>query len=375
MNETELINYLKKNIIELIPSLEITKIETNVEIDSKKIDMIIKTKERDTILIEVKSSGEPSYIFKAISQLKYYQSSKNEYLMVAVPNISEKSKAICKSSGIGYIDLEGKTFIKYKKILIDKTQDRNLPLKFSGRKKRVSKIFSKNSFRVLVNLLKRPAKYFTQEELTRELGISRAYINRILKTLENGIKVEGSTISIEETNRKETITGTKQAKSSLNAEKQTKKYKLTNPDKLLDVLAKEYEFSKNEVISLYSFERNPAKLMNRIAEKSKEKELHYAFTQHAGASLVAPFTRFEDIYFYVHKKDIPKWIESLDLKRTELGGNVFLIVPQYKWMLEETTEVNRKRIICNIILYLDLINYPKRGKEQAGFLREKKIGF
>ncbi len=374
MNETELINYLKKNIKELIPSLEITKVETCIKLD-RKIDMKIKTKDADTILIEVKSSGEPSYIFKAISQLKYYQVSKNEYLMVAVPNISEKSKIICKSAGIGYIDLQGNTFIKYKKILIEKTQDRNLPLKFSGRKKRVSKIFSKNSFRVLINLLKRPDRHFTQEELTKELGISRAYINRILKTLENGINVDGSIITIREANRKKTGSTTEHPESLINKRKQTKKYKLTNPGKLLDVLAREYDFSKNNIISLYSFEKNHAKLMDRIAEKSKEKGMYYAFTQHAGASLIAPFTRFEDIYLYVHKKDIPKWIESLDLKRTELSGNVFLVVPQYEWILEETAKVNKKQAINNIMLYLDLINYPKRGKEQAEFLREKKIGF
>ena len=97
MQEKDLITYLKENIKKLIPSLEISTVKTEVKIDNKIVDMVIKTKEGDDIFIEVKSSGEPSYIFKAISQLKYYQTNKEGYLMVAVPNISEKGKAICKS--------------------------------------------------------------------------------------------------------------------------------------------------------------------------------------------------------------------------------------------------------------------------------------
>jgi len=385
MQEKDLITYLKENIKKLIPSLEISTVKTEVKIDNKIVDMVIKTKEGDDIFIEVKSSGEPSYIFKAISQLKYYQTNKEGYLMVAVPNISEKGKAICKSLSVGYIDLKGNAFIKYKKILIDVVEERDIPQKFIDEKRRVSKIFSKNSFRVFIYLLRNPDDYFTQEGLSAKLGISRAYINRIFKTLEKGIKEEGDIIVFEVRKDKDEINKNlpnvqvigrmEWVKKKVSNIKQTKRYKITNPGKLLDILIKKYDFSKNKVISFYSFEKNPNKLMDKIANKAREEGLKYSFTLHAGASLVAPFVRFEDIHFYTNEEDIPKWIKCLDLKRTEFGGNIFLVIPQYDWILEETIEKNKKKIINPIMLYLDLINYPKRGKEQADFLREEEIGF
>jgi len=33
------------------------------------------------------------------------------------------------------------------------------------------------------------------------------------------------------------------------------------------------------------------------------------------------------------------------------------------------------RVVCNTQLYLDLINYPARGREQAEVLRRQKLGY
>jgi len=37
--------------------------------------------------------------------------------------------------------------------------------------------------------------------------------------------------------------------------------------------------------------------------------------------------------------------------------------------------INGIKVVANIQLYVDLFNYPARGREQAEFLREKKIKF
>ena len=115
--------------------------------------------------------------------------------------------------------------------------------------------------------------------------------------------------------------------------------------------------------------------MRKISQIGNKHKLDYAFTLHAGASLTAPFVRFEDVYFYINDKDIEKWINLLDLKRTEFGGNIYLVIPKYEWILDDIVKISKNNVINNILLYLDLVNYPKRGKEQADFLREKKIGY
>jgi len=390
MKEQDILKFMEEEIKKSLSSLDIALIQKEFKKNDKLIDLTITTKKGEKILLELKSSGEPSYIYKAISQLKLYQSGKNEYLMVAVPSISEKSKEICKSSGVGYIDLRGNVFVKYNDILIDKVQNADLPEIFQPSKKRVKDLFSGDSLRVLVKILNNSSQYFTQEQLTNQLNLSKAYVNRILKTFEDGIKEEGEILLVEGPKDKDLIKNQpgvqtigkfdwvevpSNKKSEITKIRKTKKYILTNPKKLLDVLAKKYNFNESKIISFYSFEKDAGKLMEQISQTSNKNKLDYAFTLHAGASLSAPFIRFEDVYFYMNENDIEKWETLLDLKKTEFGGNVFMVIPKYKWVLIDKIEINKKKAVNNIILYLDLVNYPKRGKEQAEFLREKKIGY
>ncbi|MBU1029602.1 MAG: hypothetical protein KKB65_00045 [Nanoarchaeota archaeon] len=373
MNEQQIMAYVEDEIKKSLFSLDINLIRKEIKNENKQIDLLIETKDNKIILVEVKSSGEPSNIYKAISQLKYYQSNEDEYLMVAVPLISEKSKDICKQSGVGYIDLTGNVFVKYNNVLIDKTENKKLPEKLLPNKKRVKDLFSGNALKVLIEILKEPSKSFTQGKLSKDLRLSKGYVNRILKTFEEGIKENGETLFLEtpldwvETSSNKT--------SEPSVLRKTKQYKISNPSKLLDALSKKYNFKGNKIISFYSFERDTNKLMNEISMIGNKNKLDYAFTLHAGASLTAPFVRFDDVYFYAKDEDINKWAELLDLKRTEFGGNIFFVIPRYKWILDDKITIQTKKTINDIMLYLDLINYPKRGKEQADFLREKKIGY
>jgi len=41
----------------------------------------------------------------------------------------------------------------------------------------------------------------------------------------------------------------------------------------------------------------------------------------------------------------------------------------------QTQTANDLKVVNNVQLYMDLVNYPKRGKEQAEFLRKEKMGF
>ena len=381
MIEVELVKWFAKNAKELMPSLDISLVKREAKIDNKIADILIKTKDNEQILIEVKSSGEPSYLFNAISQLKYYKTNEIDYLMIAVPKITEKGKEICKSLGVGYMDMQGSIFVKFKDKLIDKVASYKIPNQFKKERKRVKKLFSMNSLRFFITMLNNPDKWFTQEELSIKTGVSKGYINRILKTLESGVKADSNVLTVE-TPRAKLKAGNipgfitiAQARWRNTSGKKILEYRVVNPSRLLDILSQQYNFSKNKVISLYSFEKDTYKLIREIAAQSKKLKIDYALTMHAGASQIAPFVRFEDIYFYTKNEQLSKWISALDLKQTELGGNVFLVVPQDEWILNQTQTANDLKIINNVQLYMDLVNYPKRGKEQAEFLRKEKMGF
>lgn len=381
MAEKELVGWFAKNAKELMPSLDISLVKREAKVDNKIADILIKTKDNEQILIEVKSSGEPSYLFNAISRLKYYKTDEIDYLIIAVPKITEKGKAICKSLGVGYIDMQGSVFLKFKDKLIDKEASYKIPNQFKKERKRVKKIFSRDSLRFFMVMLNNPDQWFTQEELSAKTDVSKGYINRILKTLESGVKSDSNVLAVE-TPRAKLKAGNipgfitiAQARWRNTSGKKVLEYRVVNPSRLLDILSQQYNFSKNKVISLYSFEKDTYKLIREIAAQSKKLEIDYALTMHAGASQIAPFVRFEDIYFYTKNEQLSKWISALDLKQTELGGNVFLVVPQDEWILNQTQIANDLKIVNNVQLYMDLVNYPKRGKEQAEFLRKEKMGF
>ncbi len=390
MSEVALIQYIKDNIEGLLPSLDIINIDHQVKVENKVVDLLIQTKDNDICLIEAKISSEPSKIYQAISQLKSYQTSKDECLIVATPKMSEKGKFLCQQAGVGYLDLQGNVYIKYKNILIDRVGEREIPLQFRRKKRRVKQPFSETSFRVLLYLLINRERYITQQELSEMLDISKGYVNRVLKTFEDGIKLDGETI-IFQVDFTDTVlinipnfyvigeTTTRQSSPELlqpsPRKKPIKYYQITNPGKVLEIISKKYEFNDNKILSLYSFEKNPTSLIQKIVQVSKQTNLPYALTQHAGASQVAPYVRYNDVYLYVREQDIQNWKKTLNLKETELGGNVNLVIPQYKWYFNETQAVDGITVVNDVLLYLDLINYPKRGKEQAEFLRDQRLRF
>lgn len=44
-------------------------------------------------------------------------------------------------------------------------------------------------------------------------------------------------------------------------------------------------------------------------------------------------------------------------------------------MFYRAQTIRRIPVVCNTQLYLDLINYPARGREQAEVIRRQKLGY
>jgi len=69
------------------------------------------------------------------------------------------------------------------------------------------------------------------------------------------------------------------------------------------------------------------------------------------------------------------WEKELNLKPVESGGTVHLLVPYDEGVFYNRQEVGKVFVVCNTQLYIDLVSYPTRGREQAEFLRKQKINF
>lgn len=146
---------------------------------------------------------------------------------------------------------------------------------------------------------------------------------------------------------------------------------LVEAGQLLNIARDLYFFEGNTVLPYYS-EDSRDELMKKIKQAGK-KHL-FALTRMSGASLIAPYVRYQFVDFYVERsEDIPYWKDILKLVDVEVTGNMNIIIPQDPRILVQTQKSKGWTVVNNIQLYLDLYKYPARGREQAEHLREQAL--
>lgn len=147
-------------------------------------------------------------------------------------------------------------------------------------------------------------------------------------------------------------------------------YKLavTDPVRLLRRWAAFNNYaSMNTFLNYHTFERD----VDVFVSKMKEIRGEYALTGLAGANLVAPYVRPTNINFYIKAKEEASGIASqLDLRPTEKGGNISMVLPYDEGVFYGLTKVGGVNVVSKVQLYVDLFNYPARGEEAASALLE-----
>ncbi len=351
IKEKEIIEKIEKRLKEILG--EIPFISTKKSMRKAKIfpefqvDMVLEiffnNRERD-IIIEVRSVGEPRYVRSAVQKLvSYLKKYRNAYGVIAAPYISERTGEICKEANIGYIDLSGNCFLSFDTIYIKKENYESIVTA----KKKIKNLFSKKTSRLLRVLLISPKRKWTQVKLSKESKVSIGLTNRAIKKLYNLEYIDYD---------------------------EDKKISLKNPTKLLDLWREKYTYLNNKVVGYYSALSKVEFEMHLIKYISQRKKERYAFTLFSGASLIAPFVRSHQTFFYFTGNE-DKLIKELELKQVTTGPNVLILIPYDEGVFYRTQKIRDKNVVSNIQLYLDLFNYKGRGKEQAEYLREKVIKF
>lgn len=117
-------------------------------------------------------------------------------------------------------------------------------------------------------------------------------------------------------------------------------------------------------------------LMPSIAASFDAKVVDYVFTGHAGASLVDRHAFFDVVDVYVKNlDDVAQILSGLSARRVERGGNVDVSVPYYREsaFYDYQMPKGRMKVASDLQLYLDLYDYPVRGREQAEHLYDRRL--
>ena len=354
MKEPEIIEKLQKSIKEIFDSTGTVKVTrtgfagTRLLNQEIKPDLVVqaetKEKEKYLIVFEVKSAGQPRYVRMAVNQLQSFLANReNVYGVLGAPFISEESKKICQASGIGYIDLAGNCLFRFNNVYINVEGKPNpypstRPLK---------SIFATKSTRALRVLFSSPKKDWFVKDLAREANISIGQASNLKKRL---LEYE----FIEEV-----------------GDERGFKFRLSNPEALLNRWAENYSYRENKTRNYYSLD-DVKEIEKKLSDYCETKKIRYAFTLTSGASLVAPFLRYKRVFVYL-SNSIEKVALALGWKEVPSGPNITILEPYDEGIFYGLQEINGMKVVSDVQLYLDLKGYKERGEEAAQFLLENRL--
>jgi len=206
-------------------------------------------------------------------------------------------------------------------------------------------IFEPKASRVLRCLLTSPGKAWSVRGIADEAQVSVGFTHAVTVSLfEQGYAVRNEGNGIE----------------------------LVNPIRLLERWASFHQYMhENRFEDYYTFEKSIEKVMERLGKVSSS----YALTALSGAYLVSPYVRPTVVEVYVGGEDSRQGIvEGLELRLTAGDGNVRLVHPYDEGVFYKAREVDGVKVVSDVQLYVDLVNYPSRGEEAAQNILEKIKG-
>ncbi len=152
--------------------------------------------------------------------------------------------------------------------------------------------------------------------------------------------------------------------------------RLVNPTALLDLWAEEHRDSLTQHTG-YLLAQTDEQLARLVGARLAQAEVDYALTGAAGARLVAPFVTAVPVV----TAWVPATIDPLELwevtqaRQATDGHNVVFRQADNDAGLAFRRQYGEVWVVNLFRLYVDLLDDPRRGREQADNLRAEVIGF
>jgi hypothetical protein len=271
--------------------------------------------------------------------------------VLASPYLSPTSQQLLRERGVAFLDFAGNAWIVASGLHIDRRGFRNpRPENREGRD-----IFSDKASLVLRELMmerspmgiRQIAERVSSEEAKTQL--TPGYVSKIVSELER----RGY------------------------ASRQGEKAVLRRSEELLNEWVISYRQRRHpESWSFFVPSPSAESLMPKIAEMLDINHVDYVFAGQAGASLVDRYADFDVVDVYIRDPAAAqKSLQELGGRWVERGGNVNLAQPYYSVSAFYGYQCpkNAMKAASDIQLYLDLYDYPVRGREQAEHLYERRL--
>lgn len=203
--------------------------------------------------------------------------------------------------------------------------------------RKAQNIFSRKASRVVRVLLVNPQEAWTIKDLSKEAEISLGFTHAVIMSLiDQGHVYRDNSYRL----------------------------RVSDPVKLIQRWAAYNNYiAMNTFLRYHTFEKNIEAFLSKMKEAS---DLEYALTVLAGAHIIAPYVRPTTVHFYIkQEKKAKTWVELLDLRPVETGGNISIVLPYDEGVFYGVSQVGGVSVVSKVQLYVDLFNYPARGEEAA----------
>lgn len=261
------------------------------------------------------------------------------YGVLMAPYISERSAAVCREAGVGYVDLAGNCGLYFERVFLE-VQGRPNPYK---KEQKLKSLFSPKSSRAIRVMLENPRRVWKVQELAKEAQLSAGMVSNIKVRLEE-----------QEFGRKE-----------------PGGFRLTDPEALLMKWSQKYSLRKNQW-SDYYLTGDVSQIENQIAGSLKKMNRRYAFTLFSAAEKVAPYARYQRVFVYMDGDQVPL-VEELGMKPVDSGPNLTILKPYDAGIFYGGKEISGQSVVGLVQLYIDLVSYKGRGEDAARFLLENEL--
>lgn len=265
--------------------------------------------------------------------------------------IAPKTAATWRGKGQSFIDLQGHVFLEVPGLLIDKA----MRPQRTGKQVPSHAVdpFADRASLITRYLLKHPpGQSWGVRELSSVTRVSLGTTSKIVRALEE----------------RDLIVVTRRGRSAA--------VSVTRPRRLFKAWASIYDWNRNLSLTVQAPVADPKEFLRMLPRKIPSTSPKWAATLQAGASLIAPHAKWNQIHLYL-KVPTAKALErfSIDLNWPPTpDGRVTLMLPYYRESIwKDVHRYAEIPVVDDLQLALDLWNYPGRGIEQAEYILRRKL--
>jgi hypothetical protein len=273
------------------------------------------------------------------------------HLLLVARSTTEEARRLLEDAGVALIDAKGNIRVDLPGIFLW-TENRTTAPTIDKPSQSPVKLTGKAGIAAQA-LLRDPQRWWQVNDLAAASNISAALAHRVMSRLERENLIE--------------IIGTGPNRKRL----------VTNPAGLLDLWAEEMRDRHVKQCRVFRLARDARAHAKTLSALLAHADIEHAVTGPAGAARLAPFvTSIPVVDIWITQAiALDAAAEAMQAEIVEEGHNVLLRQEPADAPLVFCTTVDEVWTVNPFRLYLDLLNDPRRGREQAHRLRDEVIGF